>query len=204
MPGLIFDNTPLCLDDVAIVNYLDDATLTLPIPKCGSKRRREIKHVVLHTTGGYADQCVLNEPAPDSACHARAVVNYWRNDDRIGGAHILVDADGTCYCLADLVAVAAYHCVGFNQVSVGIEVVQQRNGSLYAAQLRSVAAVVNAIATKLSLPRSVAVAYDRKPRSSVDGIGVVGHRDLSANRGAGDPGDFILQAVADVGGWTAV
>lgn len=210
MSGLIFNAQPLPIDGVAVVNFQDDAAWTLPIPKCGTYRRRPIVCVVLHTTGGYPDhdhptpQRIRDEAAGPQHCHAAAVLADWRRSSRIGGAHVLVDADGTCYCLTDLATTAAYHCVGWNQASIGIEVVQQRDSSLFAAQLLSVGRIVDAIATKLSLPRRVAVDYAGQPRSSVDGIGVVGHRDLSGNRGAGDPGDFVMGAVADVGEWVAV
>lgn len=210
MPGLIFNGQPLPVNAVTVVNYVDDPTWTLPIPKCGTCRRRGIVCVVLHTTGGYPDhdhptpQRVRDEAAGSQHCHARAVLENWRRSSRVSGAHVLVDADGTCYCLADLVEIAAYHCVGWNQVSIGIEVVQQRNSSLFAAQLLAVGRVVDAIVTKLSLPRRVAVGYEGQPRGNIDGIGVVGHRDLSSNRGDGDPGDFIMRAAMGVGEWVAV
>lgn len=185
------------------------AVTQLPdIPKQGTARRKAVAHVVLHTTGGYPDskhptpQRIRPEAASPSHCLAAAVHAYWSRTDRIGAAHLLVDADGAVYQIADLSTRAMYHCVGYNQVSIGVEVVQQSDSSLFAAQLVSVVELCEWLALRFSLSRSVAMPYTGV-RSVVDGVGVLGHRDLSSNRGGGDPGDFVMGALVDAG-WAAV
>lgn len=196
-----------------IINAIDlptpFQTVKLPdITKQGTSRRKDIAHVVLHTTGGYPDsrhptpQRIRSEAAESKHCQARNIHAYWSRTDRIGAAHILVDADGSVYQITDLSTRAMYHCVGYNQVSIGVEVVQQRDSSLFAAQLVSVVELCEWLALRFSLPRSVAVPYTGV-RSVVDGVGVLGHRDLSSNRGSGDPGDFVMEALVDAG-WAAV
>lgn len=185
------------------------AVTKLPdIPKQGTSRRKAVAHVVLHTTGGYPDskhptpQRIRSETAEAKHCQARNVHAYWSRTDRIGAAHLLIDADGAVYQIADLSTRAMYHCVGYNQVSVGVEVVQQSDSSLFAAQLVSVVALCSWLADTFKLPRSVAMPY-LGWRKSVSGIGFIGHRDVSANRGSGDPGDFVMEALVDAG-WAAV
>ena len=196
-----------------IVNAIDSPTpfqtVKLPdIPKQGTSRRKAVAHVVLHTTGGYPDskhptpQRIRSETAEAKHCQARNVHAYWSRTDRIGAAHILIDADGAVYQIADLSTRAMYHCVGYNQVSIGVEVVQQSDSSLFAAQLVSVVALCSWLADAFKLPRSVAMPYTGV-RDVVDGVGVLGHRDLSSNRGSGDPGDFVMEALVDAG-WAAV
>lgn len=196
-----------------IVNAIDlptpFQTVKLPdIPKQGTARRKPVAHVVLHTTGGYPDskhptpQRIRSETAEAKHCQARNVHAYWSRTDRIGAAHILIDADGAVYQIADLSTRAMYHCVGYNQVSIGVEVVQQSDSSLFAAQLVSVVALCSWLADTFKLPRSVAMPY-LGWRKSVSGIGFIGHRDVSANRGSGDPGDFVMEALVDAG-WAAV
>lgn len=185
------------------------AVTKLPdIPKQGTARRKPVAHIVLHTTGGYPDskhptpQRIRSEAAEARHCQARNVYAYWTRTDRIGAAHLLVDADGAIYQIADLSTRAMYHAVGFNQVSIGIEVVQQGDSSLFAAQLVSVVELCEWLALRFALPHSVAMPYVGV-RDVVDGVGVLGHRDLSSNRGSGDPGDFVMEALVDAG-WVAV
>ena len=196
-----------------LVNAIDlptpFSTTKLPdIPKQGTSRRKPVAHVVLHTTGGYPDskhqtpQRIRSEAASSRHCLATDVHAYWSRTDRIGAAHLLVDADGSVYQIADLSTRAMYHCVGYNQVSIGVEVVQQSDSSLFAAQLSSVVALCSWLADTFKLPRSVAMPYTGV-RDVVDGVGVLGHRDLSSNRGSGDPGDFVMEALVDAG-WAVV
>jgi len=184
-------------------------TVKLPdIPKQGTSRRKAVAHVVLHTTGGYPDskhptpQRIRSEAAEPRHCHAVAVHAYWSKAERIGAAHLLVDADGAVYQIADLSTRAMYHCVGYNQVSIGVEVVQQSDSSLFAAQLVSVVVLCEWLALRFALPRSVAMPYTGV-RDVDDGVGVLGHRDLSSNRGSGDPGDFVMGVLVDAG-WAAM
>lgn len=185
------------------------STSKLPdIPKQGTSRRKPVSCVVLHTTGGYPDskhptpQRIRPEAAAPRHCLATDVHAYWSRTDRIGAAHLLVDADGAVFQIADLSTRAMYHCVGYNQVSIGIEVVQQGDSSLFAAQLVSVVALCSWLADTFKLPRSVAMPYTGV-RTDVAGIGFLGHRDVSDNRGFGDPGDFVMQALVDAG-WVAL
>lgn len=209
MPGLLYNSIPQLVSGVEVVNYLDDKDWALPIPKCGTHRRKTIQCVVLHTTGGYPDrdhptpQRVRSEAAQPRHCRAASTLSYWRNSSRIAGAHLLIDADGTCYCLCDLADIATYHCPGWNQLSIGVEIVQQSDSSLFAAQLDTAASICDAIATRLSLPRVVTGPYVGM-RSDVSGVGVVGHRDLTTSRGFGDPGDFVMAAASRCGDWRIV
>ncbi len=184
-------------------------TTKLPdIHKQGTSRRKPVAHVVLHTTGGYPDskhptpQRIRPERAEVKHCQARNVHAYWSKMERIGAAHILIDADGSVYQIADLSTRAMYHCGGYNKVSIGVEVVQQGDSSLFAAQLVSVVTLCSWLADTFKLPRSVVMPYTGV-RDVVDGVGVLGHRDLSSNRGSGDPGDFVMEALVDAG-WAAV
>lgn len=180
-------------------------TVKLPdIPKAGASRRKTISHIILHTTGGYPD---ATHPTPQQirpgsgdakACHARDVHAYWSKGSRVAGAHILLDADGAVYQIADLSTRAMYHAIGFNQISIGIEVVQQRDSSLYEVQLVKLVELCSWLSVQFSLPKTVAMPYTGV-RADIDGIGFLGHRDVSSNRGFGDPGDFIMQALVDAG-----
>ena len=76
------------------------------------------------------------------------------------------------------------------------------SGSKKRRQLVSVVELCEWLALRFALPRSVAMPYEGV-RSATAGIGALGHRDLSSNRGSGDPGDFVMGALVDAG-WTAM
>jgi N-acetyl-anhydromuramyl-L-alanine amidase AmpD len=95
-----------------------------------------------------------------------------------------------------------YHCVGYNQVSIGVEVVQQRDSSLYEVQMVELVKVCAWLSEYFKLPKTVSMPYTGV-RDDVQGIGFLGHRDVSDNRGFGDPGDFVMQALVDAG-WVAL
>ncbi|TXH56172.1 MAG: hypothetical protein E6Q97_07085 [Desulfurellales bacterium] len=222
MPGLIVNGVEVAVSGATtktgelmpapiVRNYRDDAALTLPSRSYG-RRRRQIGFAVLHTTKGYPDHTMTSpQYLRDGIGTSRInrVIDNWAEGDRVGGAGIVIDADGVAYCLCDLAKFAAYHCVGMNQISIGIEVVQQDDASLYRCQLDTLACVVETLTTTFSLPRVVAMPYrgcrveldDGAYASGLDGIGVVGHRDCSDNRGFGDPGDFCMEAVERLTGW---
>lgn len=205
--GLFVEGAEVEVPGGEVVNYRDDASIALTSRSCGPRRKR-VAHVVLHTTGGYPDhnhptpQTIRSETASPEHCHARRVIRGWAEGERVAGAHIVVDADGTVFQCADLATTATWHCVGLNQVSVGVEVVQQRDSSLFAVQLGVVVKLCEVLRERFGLPRTVALPY-RGQRITLDGVGVLGHRDASSNRGAGDPGDFVMQALVDAG-WQAV
>lgn len=208
MPGLVFNGESVEVAGVKIVNFLDDDSLTLA-DHSYAQRHEAIKHIVLHTTKGFPDhefekpQSVREDAAESKHCTARKTVEYWRSGHRIAGAHAIIDADGTVCCLADIMTASVYHCVDFNQISVGIEITQQGDASLFRRQIDVVSVLVEALTTRLSLPRTVALPY-RGRRDAVDGVTVLGHRDCSKNRGFGDPGDFVMEAALQSGGWTTV
>lgn len=222
MPGLIVNGVEVAVSGATtktgellpaptVRSYRDDDALTLP-SRSGGRRRRDVRFVVVHTTKGYPDHTMTSpQYLRDGVGTGRItkVIDNWAESDRIGGAGVVIDADGVAYCLCDLAKFAAYHCVGMNQISVGIEVVQQGDASLYRCQLDTLACVVETLTMTFSLPRVVAMPYsgcrveldDGAYASGLDGIGVVGHRDCSDNRGFGDPGDFCMEAVERLAGW---
>ena len=215
--GLVIGGRRVVVDGVQVINDLDDPTLALTSRSCTRRRAgAAVEFVVLHTTKGYPDheqpapQRVREEAATASQCHARQTVAAWqRPDGRVGGAGLIIDADGTVLCLCDLLDTAAYHCVGLNQRSVGIEVTQQGDSSLYRRQLDVVVAVCGVLAVEFDLLKTVAMPWTGCRAKYVDGgyvgglegISFIGHRDASTNRGFGDPGDFIMKALVDAG-WT--
>lgn len=180
--------------------------------------------VVIHTTGGNWPQPIM--PGGGAPGHARQIAEMWAGQDRGGGekvhsgAQLLIDYDGTIYCLADLVRCAAYHAQLINARSVGIEMCTLPNGSIYEATLDACARLValltwSGIAPGADGLLSIPAQMPRGPYANAplrrlelggkqtDGkglVGVIGHRDQTANRGYGDPGNAIWSRYAALGG----
>lgn len=206
---LVLRGKPVEVPGVRSVSYLEDPSLRLRVPGVNGRRRRsgeQVVAVVLHTTRGIPGgsnrtaQRVAERPARPQELGARLTVQHWREGDRFAGAHVVLDADGAAYCCCDLVTEAAYHAGPANGASVGVEVVQQRDASIHRAQLDALPLLVGALCGLLGVPRRVRLPY-RPPHGQqpLDEPGVWGHRDLTDNRGRGDPGDLLLQALADAG-----
>ncbi len=148
-------------------------------------------------------QPLITEPAADRDCTARATVRAWRIEKRPAGAHLLVDADGEILCTADVQREMSYHAPGLNAVSIGIEVVQRRkDGALFEPQLRATVALVQLLCGLFLIERRVIWPCPRRPlpREEMQQYsGVFGHRDVDSNRGKGDPGDLLPQALLAAG-----
>lgn len=197
MSGLVIAGAQYEVPGVRILSWLDDAALRLDFPNDGFRMPgRQLRAVVLHTTQGKWPQIVAQGAGKPTA---RATIRYWERSSEHAGAHLIVDADGTVFCLADLVDDVAYHCVGLNKASVGIEVKQAPDGTLYGEQLATISRLVPMLCSLLEIPRRVCCNY-RGVREDLDTFrGVLGHRDASRNRGRGDPGDCVMNAVLEAG-----
>lgn len=177
--------------------------------------------VVLHTTGGHWPQPVIAGAGP--AGHARQIAEMWSGQDRGGGervhsgAQLIVDYDGTVFCLADLVRSAAYHAQMINARSVGIEMCTTPNGSIYEATLDAAARLAALLTWSgmegdglLPIPAQMPRGpYHNAPlrrleqngvqTSGAGMVGVIGHRDQTSQRGFGDPGNEIWTRLASLG-----
>jgi hypothetical protein len=172
-------------------------------------RRRAPSCIVLHTTkgipGGSDHRPQDIRPGLGAPVGAgERTSRLWASDGRSAAAHLTVDFDGHVYQHADLLTVAAFHAGPVNEVSVGIEIYQGRDAELYEGQLYAVVALVDWITMRLGIQRQMPDVYRGTPiarleRGARDFVGVMGHRDCSGNRGAGDPGDAIFVALAAAG-----
>lgn len=217
MPGLIIGGKEVEVPGVAVRNFKDEPKLALRVKHPNgandgeSPRKYPVTLVVLHTTkgipGGRDKRPQVLKPGmgPDTRAEDRTAT-YWSTDPQHSGAHIVIDHDGSVGCLADLKDVCAYHAGdhGVNHRSVGIEIYQGSGAELYEEQLRVVVKVVNVLTEQFGIQRQIPASYKNKPVPRLDDggkdfIGVVGHRDVSNNRGFGDPGDFIFSFLQEAG-----
>jgi hypothetical protein len=211
--GFVFSGNPVQPDRLIVQNFLDNPNLRLAPddqrPRTADEQRW-VRAIVLHTTGGIPggksdprEQSILPGFGRSSRAGERIVADWTHDHSRPGGAHIIVDFDGLVYCCADLIATAAYHAEQANGVSVGIEIVQAHDGSLFDGQLDVAVRVVDWLTERLGIQRQMPSRYDGHPIPRLTGhlkdTGVFGHRDVSDKRWKGDPGDAIFDKLRAAG-----
>lgn len=163
-----------------------------------------VRQITIHTTKGIAKQYV--RAGKGAGGKDKAVADFWRNDPHHSAAQLVVDNDGSIVCLCDLMKIEAYHATTVNEWSVGIEMYQEGDGSIYEAVLESTVKLVLRLCDLLGIPLQgearpykEGVILERLKWGGKDAVGVFGHRDnawdFDANtstRGRGDPGDDIF------------
>jgi hypothetical protein len=132
-----------------------------------------------------------------SGQYAENIVRYWTGSSRNAGAHLVVNFDGSVVNTADLQTEQTYHAGTVNDVTVGIEICQKADGSLYSVQLDFVVRLIDWITATMGIQRQFHDPYHGGPVERIhagghDVCGVYAHRDQTSNRGRGDPGDEIF------------
>lgn len=217
MPGLVIGGREVEVPGVSIRNYKDDPKIALRVGRTdgnndGKRRTMPVTLIVIHTTKGIPggkdkrEQVILPGRGPDTRAEDRTAA-YWSTDPTPSGAHIVVDHDCSVGCLADTRDVCAYHAGNsdVNQRSIGIEIYQGSNAEMYEEQLDTVRKIVDVLTAEFGIQRQIPRDYRNRPVPRLDDlggrdfIGVVGHRDVSDQRGKGDPGDPIMTVLANNG-----
>lgn len=199
--------------DLVVTNYQDDKRLRLRIGQLGGgndgarRRTRWIRSIVLHTTKGIPGgpdqrpQKIIPRLGPDRGKEFD-VAKFWATSTKSAGAALVVDSDGSVGQLHDLVTEAAYHTGNaVNDLSIGIEIYQGSDAELYLGQLDKTADLVDFLTATFGIQRQIPHKYlgpiDRLDHGGgADCVGVFGHRDITDRRGAGDPGDAIMDVLA--------
>lgn len=220
--GIILAGKAVAMPGFDIENFLDNPALKLAsgdVRPRSSHEQAFIHLIVMHSTGGIPGgtdlrpQTILPGFGPSSNAGERIVGSWTHDTDRPGGAHIIVDFDGRIYCCADLITQAAYHAQSANGCSVGIEVVQGHGqAELYASQIATAAkfALTLCAIMPTAIQRQIPTAYHGHPiprfvssqptsLALATVVGIVGHRDLTSNRGEGDPGNAIMDDLETAG-----
>jgi hypothetical protein len=184
-------------------SWRDDARLRLSGEDMRRRTTKWVRSIVLHTTKGIPRtlndelQQVIRPGLGPSTDLDNRIARLWSTDGRNAGAHLAVDHDGAVSCHADLKLDAAYHAGVANNVSIGIEIYQGGGGELYVGQLEAVVALVDWLTRRFRIQRQIPNAYagalPRFATSADDYVGVLGHRDISEDRGPGDPGEAIFR-----------
>lgn len=209
--GLVINSKPELVSGLVVQSYLDNHLLRLSSQDFRRRSPGEIvSAIVLHTTKGIPGgrdlrpQVIKPGVGPSSRAGEHVVGSWTLDKKTAAGAHLVVDYDGRIYCCADLALEAAYHAGAANGASIGIEMMQGMDACLYEGQLDATVALVEYLCLRFNVAHKIPQAYAGRPvpalTGKLDGIsGVFGHRDLTSNRGRGDPGDEMMERLARAG-----
>lgn len=206
MSALVIDGKRVDVPALAdTVTWLDSPK----VPKATDGRRRArsaVKAVVVHTTKAHP---VKVRPGSLASTKAEALARYQASTTRDVSWHFTVDFDGTVVQSADPATWTCWHAGHVNGWTVGIEMVQGDDGSLYEHQLAVTAALVAWLCDVFGIERRYPVGADGRPASkpiaalggkgTAPWSGVFGHRNQTSNKPAGDPGDPIFDRLAALG-----
>jgi hypothetical protein len=192
------------------LSWHDDPRLRVRITQDGARRSPTswVRQIILHTTLGIpggknqTPQTIrwgIGRPSDVAA----NVAHWWSTSPASAGAHLVVEFDGRVACLADLADEMTYHAGTCNGTSIGIEIAQATDGSMFRGQLECTLRLVDFLTLAFGIQRQYHAPYKgpiaRLQRGGADCVGVFGHRDQTAARGLGDPGDAIFDCLRDAG-----
>jgi len=213
--GVLWDGRLVSIDGVSVTppaSHGGPSWATLNAGDYAVRRTPWIRQVMLHTTKGLWPQSVL--PGAGDPGRAQSVADFWRSDPTHSSAPLVVDLDGSVACLADLKRTAPYHAEASNDWSIGIEMYQQADGSLFQATIEAAALLALALCHLAGIPESIpagpyrnhpiarmetGTGATRRQTGGADLCGIFGHRDNTERRGRGDPGDAIFEELAALG-----
>lgn len=187
------------------ISWLDDAQVAPRITHV-SPRTRRVRAIVLHTIHGKAGPIKAGfKPSTRAEAQAR----YQANTARAASWDATLDTDGTLLWQNDPVSSFSWHATAWNPFSLGIECVQDDDGTLYDGQLQTLVRVVDFLTGLLKIQRQIPWGDSGLPRGVVarldehgahkgdDYVGVAAHYMNTTNRGLGDtqaPFEYLKRA----------
>ena len=201
---LIIDGQRVETPGMESISWLDDPA----VPRVKDGRRRvpqSARAIVIHTVHGKLGR-VADAPSAPSV-RAERYARYQAGTAREVSWHLTVDTDGTIVQSADIAAWTCWHATAVNGWTIGIELVQESDGTVYRPQLAAVVSLCDLLCARLGVERRVPARAGVPivgvvPRlTGTDGpwSGVFGHRNQTRQRGPGDPGSFVFLALLAAG-----
>ena len=201
---LIIDGQRIETPGLETISWLDDPA----VPRVKDGRRRvpqSARAIVIHTVHGKLGP--LSDVPSAPSVRAERYARYQAGTAREVSWHLTVDTDGTIVQSADIAAWTCWHATSVNGWTIGIELVQESDGTVYRPQLAAVVALCDLLCARLGIERRVPARAGVPivgvvPRlTGTDGpwSGVFGHRNQTRQRGPGDPGSAVFLALLAAG-----
>ena len=181
-----------------------------------NKRERQVRSIVAHTHEGILSD-LIQGMGPDSTID-EANARYQVNTTRSVSWDYTIDMNGEVLCQNDPLVDYSWQANNINAVSLGFELIQGPNKTdskrrvLYSGQLDKTVLLIDFLTASLGIQRQIPWnKKEDKPNlkqikrlSSSGGngtniVGIIGHVNVTSERGAGDPGQHIFYALKAAG-----
>lgn len=208
--SLVFSGLAHEVPGLRTVSYLDDPKLAPRITD-SDKRTRRVRAIILHTTSG---TCRAGKVKPGRLAtddRAGVLARYQTRTERRVSWDYTVGRDGVVIAQNDPLERYSWHATSWNPLSVGIELVQDADGSLYEEQLDALVLLVDELTRRLRIQRQIewrsdgpvlsllSRADEKGAKRGADLVGVLAHCHNTRTRGAGDPGPAPFRALHAAG-----
>jgi hypothetical protein len=209
--SIVLNNQKIETPGIETISWLDDPK----VPKATdtNARTKWIRAIVLHTVKGKVG-AVRPGVAPPSS-RAERYAKYQANTSRDVSWDYTIDTDGTVIVSNDPMVRYTWHASAVNSWTIGIELVQEDNGDIWEGQVEGTVRFLDILTRELAdrdqpIHRQIPMNNLGKPvrgviprianaESAKSVVGVYGHRNQTSNRGPGDPGDPIFEALLKAG-----
>lgn len=207
--SLVFSGLAHEVEGLRSVSYLDDSTIAPRITD-SDKRARRIRSVIVHTTSGTCRAGKVHPGRLATDDRAGVLARYQTRTARRVSWDYTVGRDGVVIAQNDPLERYSWHATAWNPISVGIELVQDADGSLYAEQLDALVLLVDELTRRLRIQRQIAwrgdspilellARADEHGAKGADLVGVFAHVHNTRTRGSGDPGPAPFRALHAAG-----
>jgi len=216
--SLVIDGKRYDIAGIQSACFLDNPKFGFTDKTDFSVRKGAPRSICLHTRMGVHPQKIVDS-IPNRRWDELGVKRA-SSDDRNASWHISIDADGSFVCHLDCYRISAHQASQLNEYSVGIEMYQTLEGEITKATLATAVKICNKLTEVLGIQRQFPIedkisvrfasnsgswhktkklAYMAGGESGATWYGVFGHRNLTRNRGKGDPGDEIFKLLKSEG-----
>lgn len=209
--SIILNEQKFEIPNIKTVSWLDSEAKTLGLKEVSHSNARTswVRGIVCHTIHGKLGK-LLPGIGPDTNID---IVNarYQANTSNAVSWDFTCDLDGTWLIQNDPLKKFTWQATSVNPYTCGFELVQQNNGDLYEGQINKAVEFIDFLTLKLGIQRQI--PWDKKnncPKKGIvnriagsnagkDVVGVYGHYMQTTNRGYGDPGPYIFEALKNAG-----
>lgn len=207
--SIILNEQKFEVPDVKTLSWKDPEATGLGIKEVTDKSTRKtwLRGIVCHTVHGKLGNLLpgVGPKTSDAIKYAK----YQVNTDRDVSWDMTCDLNGDWVVQNDPLKFYTWQAGNVNGYTLGFEMVQHENGDLYEDQIAKVVRMIDFLTAKLGIQRQIPwdVKNNRPLRKTVariaaggsDVVGIYCHYHQTNNRGYGDPGPWLQQALKDAG-----
>lgn len=212
--SIVFNSKKYTVEGLNTKSWLDMPNIKYITDK--TKRTRGIRMIVVHTHEGILSNLVQSD-GRDSTID-ETLARYQTNTERQVSWDYTVDLNGDVLVQNDPFIDYSWQAGNVNGFSLGIEMVQDKDPSsetkriLYSKEIEKTVLLIDTLTAALGIQRQI--PWNKKTNkpnlkpikrlSSEEGsgddlVGIIGHSNVTNQRGPGDPGEHIFYALKAAG-----